>query len=90
MALALDRHWLKPMFRIHPTQPPPVPLHYTSVQFLSSRGAVNQVIAHSWDIDSGDIPTQLHAASIKRHIGVALLLLRNGADPNLVTLKAAL
>lgn len=43
LALALDRHWLKPMFRVHPMQPPPMPLHYASVQFLSSPGAV-QVI----------------------------------------------
>jgi len=46
MARALDRHWLKPMFRIHPTQLPPVPLYYSSLQSLSSRGAAHPFMRH--------------------------------------------
>ncbi len=42
------------------------------------------IAAHSLDINSrgGFHMTLLHAALVKEHLGVALLLVKHGADPN--------
>jgi serine/threonine-protein phosphatase 6 regulatory ankyrin repeat subunit B len=48
-------------------------------------GLVEHLIAaHSWDVNSkgGSHTTALHVASVKGHLKVASLLLRNGADPD--------
>jgi hypothetical protein len=87
MALALDRHWLKPMFRIHPTQPPHVPLHYASAASVVSWGGYCPFMRHR---QQGPF---LHSHMLPQSRGtleLASLPLQNGADPKLVTLKATL
>ncbi|KAN0105623.1 Ankyrin repeat-containing domain protein [Russula decolorans] len=79
----IDRHWLEPMSKIHPTQPEAMPLYYASL--CGFRGLVEHLItAHSSDVNSngGSHTTPLHAASVKGHLDVASLLLKSGADPN--------
>src|SRR6266566_151552 len=79
----MDRHWISPMPTIHPTQTEAMPLYYASLCGL--RALVEHLItAHSPDVNSrgGSHTTALHAASVKGHLQVALVLLRNGADPD--------
>jgi ankyrin repeat protein len=79
----VDHHWTKPMSKIHPTRPEAVPLYYASLSGF--RGLVEHLIAaHPEDINSrgGSHTTPLHAASVKGHLEVASLLLKNGSDTN--------
>ena len=79
----IDHHWIEPMSKIHPTRPEAVPLYYASL--CGFRGLVEHLIAsHPQDVNSrgGSHTTPLHAASVKGHLEVASLLLKNGADPN--------
>ena len=80
----IDRHWIEPMSEIHPTQPWAVPLYYASL--CGIRSLVEHLIAaHSGDVNrrGGSHDTPLLAATIKRHIEVASVLLKSGADPNI-------
>ena len=77
----IDRHWIKPMSSIHPTQPEAVPLYYASL--CGFRGLVEHlIVAHSQDVNSrgGSHTTPLQVASVKGNVDVASLLLQNGAD----------
>src|SRR6266566_935933 len=79
----IDHYWTEPMFTTHPTRPEAAPLYYASL--CGFRGLVEHLItAHSSDVNSrgGSHTTSLHAASVKGHLDVASLLLKNGADPN--------
>jgi ankyrin repeat protein len=79
----IDHYWMGPMPTIHPTQPEAIPLYYASLCGLG--GLVEHLItAHSPDVNSrgGSHTTPLHAASVKGHLQVASLLLKDGADPN--------
>jgi ankyrin repeat protein len=79
----VDRYWMEPMTTIHPTQPEAEPLYYASL--CGFHDLVEHLIsAHLLDVNSkgGSYKTPLHAASIKGHLEVASLLLKNGADPN--------
>jgi hypothetical protein len=76
-------HYGKPMSTIHPTRPGGVPLYYASL--CGFHGLVERLItAHSSDVNSrgGFHTTPLHAAAVKRHLQVASLLIKSGADPN--------
>jgi hypothetical protein len=78
----IDRHWIEPMSKIHPTRPEAVPLYYAAL--TGFRGLVEHLIAtDSRDVNSrgGHHTTPLHAASFKGHFDVVSLLLKNGADP---------
>jgi ankyrin repeat protein len=71
------------MSTIHPTQPEAIPLYYASLcgfRILTE----HLIAAHSPDINSrgGSHTAALHAASVKGHLQVASLLLRNDADPD--------
>ena len=62
----IDRHWIKPMSKIHPTRPEAVPLYYAAL--CGFRGLVEHLIAaHSQDVNSrgGSHTTPLHAASVR-------------------------
>jgi ankyrin repeat protein len=79
----IDHHWIQSMSTIHPTQPEAIPLYYASL--CGFRALTEHLIAaHSPDVNSrgGSHTTALHAASVKGHLQVASLLLRNGADPD--------
>jgi ankyrin repeat protein len=79
----IDRYWIEPMSNMHPTRPDAVPLYYAAL--CGFHGLVEHLIAaDSRDVNSrgGSHTTPLHAASVKGHVDVASLLLRNGADPN--------
>ena len=79
----IDCDWAEQMSTMHPTQPEAVPLYYASLCGFVS--LTEQLIsAHSRDVTSkgGSHSTSLHAASVKGHLEVASLLLRNGADPD--------
>jgi ankyrin repeat protein len=79
----IDHHWIQSMSTIHPTQPEAMPLYYASL--CGFRALTEHLIAaHSPDVNSrgGSHTTALHAASVKGHLQVASLLLRNGADPD--------
>jgi ankyrin repeat protein len=79
----IDHHWIESMPTIHPTQPEAMPLYYASL--CGFVGLTEHLIdAHSRDVNSrgGSHTTVLHAASVKGHLQVASLLLRNGADPD--------
>ena len=79
----IDHHWTEPMATIHPTRPEAVPLYYAALSGF--RGLVEHMIAaDSRDVNSrgGSHTTPLHAASVKGHLDVASLLLKNGADPD--------
>src|SRR6266699_5505938 len=79
----IDHHWIQSMSTIHPTQPEAMPLYYASL--CGFRALTEYLIAgHSADVNSrgGSHTTALHAASVKGHLQVASVLLRNGADPD--------
>src|SRR6266849_443595 len=79
----IDRYWTERMPTTHPTQPEAGPLYYASL--CGFVGLTEHLIAtHSRDVNSkgGSHITPLHAASVKGHLNIASLLLRNGADPN--------
>jgi hypothetical protein len=76
----IDRDWIEPMSKTHPTQPEATPLYYAAL--CGFRGLVeHRIAADSRDINSrgGSHTTALHAASVKRHLGVTSLLLEHGA-----------
>jgi hypothetical protein len=79
----IDRHWIEPMSKVHPTRPEAVPLYYAALSgFL---GVVEHLIfANSRDVNSrgGSHMAPFNAALFKGHLKVASLLLKNGADPN--------
>jgi ankyrin repeat protein len=79
----IDHHWIQSMSTIHPTQPEAKPLYYASLCGFSAL-TEHLIAAHSPDINSrgGSHTTALHAASVKGHLQVTSLLLRNGADPD--------
>jgi ankyrin repeat protein len=79
----IDRYWTERMPTMHPTQPEAVPLYYASLCGFVGL-AEHLIAAHSRDVNSkgGCHTTPLHAASVKGHLQVASLLLRNGADPD--------
>jgi ankyrin repeat protein len=79
----IDRYWTERMPTMHPTQPEAVPLYYASLCGFVGL-AEHLIAAHSRDVNSrgGSHTTALHAASVKGHLQVASLLLRNGADPD--------
>ena len=79
----VDRYWTGPMPSVHPMQPEALPLYYASLCGFVSL-AEHLIAAYSLDVNSegGSHMTPLHAASVKGHLEVASLLLRNGADPN--------
>jgi len=79
----IDRYWIEPMSTIHPERPEATPLYYASLCGFS--GLMEHLItAHSPDVNSrgGSHTTPLHAASVKGHLQVASILLRDGADPD--------
>ena len=79
----IDRYWTKRMPTMHPTQPEAVPLYYASLCGLV--GLTEHLIAaNSRNVNrkGGFHTTPLHAASVKGHLEVTSLLLRNGADPD--------
>jgi hypothetical protein len=87
----LDRYWTEPMSTLHPSRPEAVPLYYAAL--CGFHGLVEHLIAaDSRDVNSrgGSYTTPLHAASVKGHVDVASLLLKNVADPNSVTFWAGL
>ena len=79
----IDRYWTERMPTIHPTKPEAVPLYYASLCGFDGL-AEHLIAARSRDVNSkgGSHTTPLHAASVRGHLQVASLLLRNGADPN--------
>ena len=79
----IDRHWIDPMSQTHPMRPEAVPLYYAAL--TGFRDLVEHLIAvgsRDVNIRGGSHTTPLHAASVKGHLEVALLLLENRADPN--------
>ena len=66
---------------IHPTQPDAVPLYYAALCGFRDT-AEHLVRAHPEDVNArgGNHVTPLHAALLKGHLDVALVLLRNGAN----------
>ena len=79
----IDQHWIGPMSKIHPMRPEAMPLYYASLCGIHSL-AEHLTITHPYDVNSrgGFHTTPLHAAAFKGHLGIASLLLENGADPN--------
>jgi ankyrin repeat protein len=79
----IDRYWTGRMPTMHPTRPEAVPLYYASLCGFVGL-AKHLIAAHTRDVNSrgGSHTTPLHAASVKGHLKVASLLLRNGADPD--------
>jgi ankyrin repeat protein len=79
----IDRYWTERMPTVHPTQPEAGPLYYASLCGFVGL-AEHMIAAHSEDVnrEGGSHTTPLHAASVKGHLEVASLLLRNGADPD--------
>ena len=79
----IDRYWMESMSEIHPTRPEAAPLYYAAL--CGFCGLVEHLIAvDSRDVNSrgGSHTTPLHASSVRGHLDIALLLLKNGADPN--------
>jgi hypothetical protein len=79
----IDCYWTERMPTMHPMQPEAVPLYYASL--CGFVGLAEHLIAtYSLDVNSkgGFHTTPLHAASVKGHLQVVSLLLRNGADPD--------
>ena len=76
-------YWMGPMLSVHLMQPKALPLYYASLCGFVSL-AEHLIAAYLLDVNSegGSHMTPLHAASVKGHVEVASLLLRNGADPN--------
>ena len=79
----IDRHWIESMSTIHPTRPEAAPLYYAALCGFCDL-VEHLISAHSQDVDGkgGSHMSPLHAASVKGHLDVASLLLKNGADPN--------
>ena len=79
----IDRDWIKPMLKTHPTRPEAMPLYYAALSGF--HGLVEHLIAsrpQDVTMRGGSQTTPLHAASVKGHLEVASLLLKNGADPD--------
>ena len=79
----IDRYWTEHMGTTHPTEPEAGPLYYASL--CGFAGLTEHLIAaHSRDVNckGGVHTTALHAASVKGHLKVASLLIRDGADPD--------
>jgi ankyrin repeat protein len=79
----IDRYWTEHMPTMRPTQPEAVPLYYASL--CGFVGLTEHLIAaHPRNVNrkGGSHTTALHAASVKGHLKVASLLLKNGADPD--------
>jgi hypothetical protein len=79
----IDRYWTERMPTTHPRQPEALPLYYASLCGFVGL-AEHLIAAQSRDVNrkGGSHTTPLHAASVKGHLDVAALLLRNGADPD--------
>ena len=81
----IDRYRTEPMSTMHPTRTEAVPLLLClSVRFRWSRRAHCMIAGHSLDVNSkgGSHTTALHAASVKGHLQVISVLLRNDAYPD--------
>jgi Ankyrin repeats (3 copies) len=79
----IDRYWKERMPTLHPMQPEAGPLYYASL--CGFVGLAEHLIpAHSPDVNTrgGSHTTALLATSVKGHLKVASLPLRNGADPD--------
>jgi hypothetical protein len=75
----IDRYWTERMPTLHPTLPEAVPLYYASLCGFVGL-AEHLIAAHSQMVNSrgGSHTTALHATTVKGHLEVASLLLRNG------------
>jgi ankyrin repeat protein len=76
----IDRYWTECMLTMHPTQPEAMPLYCASLCGFGDL-AEHLIAAHSPDVNGqgGSHTTPLHAASVKGHLQVASLLLKNEA-----------
>ena len=79
----IDRSCIKPISTTQPTPPGAGPLYYSTLF------GFHRLVEHLIDVDSQDMnkrggfhSTPLHAASVKGHLSIASLLLKNGADPD--------
>ena len=81
----IDRPWKGSMATAHPTQPEARPLYYAAL--CGFRSIVEHLaLAHPTDVnaDGGSNGTPLNAALIKQDVEIALALLQNGANINVV------
>jgi Ankyrin repeats (many copies)/Ankyrin repeat len=79
----IDLPFQESMFGSHPVVPVALPLYYATLCGLDSL-VEHLVDAHPGDVNmrGGLYLTPLHAAVVKRYIGIAQLLLEHAADPN--------
>jgi ankyrin repeat protein len=79
----IDHHWVESMSKPCPTRSEAAPLYYAAL--CGFHGLVERLISvHPEDVHTrrGFHTTSLHAASIKGHFSVTLLLLKYRADPS--------